>query len=151
MCEEIFGSVIGPLEVAGISAVAGHSGAGGHGLLIGGGCEHLTVTGSIAQCNEAAVRINKDITSIKTTQQNVQLMGMHIFDNQKGGVLIESTVRSISIMCGSMHNNSGASSGTYDDINNNAAVIRSEEHTSELQSLMRISYAVFCLNIKQKN
>src|SRR3546814_1850209 len=27
--------------------------------------------------------------------------------------------------------------------------IRSEEHTSELQSLMRISYAVFCLN-KQK-
>src|SRR3546814_6978825 len=28
-------------------------------------------------------------------------------------------------------------------------VIRSEEHTSELQSLMRISYAVFCLN-KQK-
>src|SRR3546814_2116673 len=26
------------------------------------------------------------------------------------------------------------------------AGIRSEEHTSELQSLMRISYAVFCLN-----
>src|SRR3546814_1574077 len=91
------------------SAVAGHSGAGGHGLLIGGGCEHLTVTGSIAQCNEAAVRINKDITSIKTTQQNVQLMGMHIFDN------------------------------------------RSEEHTSELQSLMRSSYAVFCLKKKKYN
>src|SRR3546814_5624012 len=28
-------------------------------------------------------------------------------------------------------------------------VIRSEEHTYELQSLMRISYAVFCLTIKQ--
>src|SRR3546814_2876356 len=26
---------------------------------------------------------------------------------------------------------------------------RSEEHTSELQSLMRISYAVFCLTIQQ--
>src|SRR3546814_2443129 len=26
--------------------------------------------------------------------------------------------------------------------------VRSEEHTSELQSLMRISYAVFCLNKK---
>src|SRR3546814_10651502 len=25
------------------------------------------------------------------------------------------------------------------------AIVRSEEHTSELQSLMRISYAVFCL------
>src|SRR3546814_1157237 len=31
-----------------------------------------------------------------------------------------------------------------------ACSIRSEEHTSELQSLMRISYAVFCLNKKQK-
>src|SRR3546814_1312806 len=28
---------------------------------------------------------------------------------------------------------------------------RSEEHTSELQSLMRISYAVFCLKKKQRN
>src|SRR3546814_8089541 len=28
---------------------------------------------------------------------------------------------------------------------------RSEEHTSELQSLMRISYAVFCLQKKKKN
>src|SRR3546814_5859937 len=29
--------------------------------------------------------------------------------------------------------------------------IRSEEHTSELQSLMRISYAVFCLTKKKVN
>src|SRR3546814_2637755 len=29
-------------------------------------------------------------------------------------------------------------------------VCRSEEHTSELQSLMRISYAVFCLKKKRK-
>src|SRR3546814_1858140 len=28
---------------------------------------------------------------------------------------------------------------------------RSEEHTSELQSLMRISYAVFCLKKKKKD
>src|SRR3546814_7856050 len=31
------------------------------------------------------------------------------------------------------------------------AVERSEEHTSELQSLMRISYAVFCLKKKKHN
>src|SRR3546814_1883594 len=31
------------------------------------------------------------------------------------------------------------------------AYTRSEEHTSELQSLMRISYAVFCLKIKKQN
>src|SRR3546814_8984770 len=30
------------------------------------------------------------------------------------------------------------------------AIERSEEHTSELQSLMRISYAVFCLKKKKK-
>src|SRR3546814_3347986 len=30
-----------------------------------------------------------------------------------------------------------------------AGQIRSEEHTSELQSLMRTSYAVFCLNTKK--
>src|SRR3546814_2970891 len=38
-------------------------------------------------------------------------------------------------------------------ISNGTAILglgRSEEHTSELQSLMRISYAVFCLK-KQKN
>src|SRR3546814_5187550 len=29
--------------------------------------------------------------------------------------------------------------------------LRSEEHTSELQSLMRISYAVFCLKKKNNN
>src|SRR3546814_3784356 len=32
----------------------------------------------------------------------------------------------------------------------NLCAVRSEEHTSELQSLMRISYAVFCLK-KKKN
>src|SRR3546814_4181514 len=31
------------------------------------------------------------------------------------------------------------------------AIARSEEHTSELQSLMRISYAVFCLKKKIKS
>src|SRR3546814_7765005 len=30
-------------------------------------------------------------------------------------------------------------------------IARSEEHTSELQSLMRISYAVFCLKQKKKH
>src|SRR3546814_1312610 len=32
-----------------------------------------------------------------------------------------------------------------------AIAARSEEHTSELQSLMRISYAVYCLKKKKKN
>src|SRR3546814_5953280 len=36
-------------------------------------------------------------------------------------------------------------------INAATSLLRSEEHTSELQSLMRISYAVFCLKKKNKN
>src|SRR3546814_2547293 len=40
---------------------------------------------------------------------------------------------------------SGAVAGRYSDLG------RSEEHTSELQSLMRISYAVFCLKKKNTN
>src|SRR3546814_4787404 len=62
-------------------------------------------------------------------------------------------------------NSSGQSSSTSSDIDaatnsvpalpekrsnsrSSAAAARSEEHTSELQSLMRISYAVFCLQKK---
>src|SRR3546814_999909 len=39
---------------------------------------------------------------------------------------------------------------TYEAAKADAQADRSEEHTSELQSLMRISYAVFCLK-KKKN
>src|SRR3546814_2293417 len=44
----------------------------------------------------------------------------------------------------------GASAGVSVVVSFHAGVRRSEEHTSELQSLMRISYAVFCLK-KKKN
>src|SRR3546814_5532364 len=50
----------------------------------------------------------------------------------------------------------GASAGEFDAaVGETADMIqlvqqRSEEHTSELQSLMRISYAVFCLKKKKK-
>src|SRR3546814_10660643 len=40
---------------------------------------------------------------------------------------------------------------TAADTGQHAEEGRSEEHTSELQSLMRISYAVFCLKKKTKN
>src|SRR3546814_2627750 len=38
-----------------------------------------------------------------------------------------------------------------DTLNHSPRVRRSEENTSEIQSLMRISYAVFCLKKKQKD
>src|SRR3546814_7400744 len=40
---------------------------------------------------------------------------------------------------------------TPEDMGERIAAARSEEHTSELQSLMRNSYAVFCLKKKTKN
>src|SRR3546814_9769093 len=40
--------------------------------------------------------------------------------------------------------------GDEDVAGTEVAVHRSEEHTSELQSLMRISYAVFCLKKKKR-
>src|SRR3546814_1897481 len=40
--------------------------------------------------------------------------------------------------------------GAYALSGESVVVVRSEEHTSELQSLMRISYAVFCLKKKKK-
>src|SRR3546814_4289681 len=52
-----------------------------------------------------------------------------------------------------MSTNLGSSSSRYltrIGSSRNVRTSRSEEHTSELQSLMRISYAVFCLK-KQKN
>src|SRR3546814_3886908 len=36
-------------------------------------------------------------------------------------------------------------------LNRSLFIPRSEEHTSELQSIMRISYAVFCLKKKKKS
>src|SRR3546814_10430589 len=39
---------------------------------------------------------------------------------------------------------------TFDWLQEGLDAHRSEEHTSELQSLMRISYAVFCLKQKKK-
>src|SRR3546814_1032679 len=45
------------------------------------------------------------------------------------------------------NNFGGQEPGTNEEI----ATFRSEEHTSELQSLMRISYAVFCLKKKNIN
>src|SRR3546814_3398057 len=39
----------------------------------------------------------------------------------------------------------------HDPGRRDVAAVRSEEHTSELQSLMRISYAVFCLKKKNKH
>src|SRR3546814_10633054 len=59
----------------------------------------------------------------------------------KVGLIGEATLRHESAIAGRMTDQL-ICSGKIDG--------RSEEHTSELQSLMRISYAVFCLKKKKK-
>src|SRR3546814_8229123 len=53
--------------------------------------------------------------------------------------------------CANTDTSSPTKTGWWNFIPSTATVTRSEEHTSELQSLMRISYAVFCLKKKKKN
>src|SRR3546814_7072848 len=68
-----------------------------------------------------------------------------------GGVYIQGTALDSddrSGVTGSLAN-SGAIRGTGDFGGSDGDGYRSEEHTSELQSLMRISYAVFCLKKKK--
>src|SRR3546814_1582353 len=55
--------------------------------------------------------------------------------------IVNNLIRSVS----KDYSDNSAILSTYVD----GAQIRSEEHTSELQSLMRISYAVFCLKKKK--
>src|SRR3546814_10174157 len=55
--------------------------------------------------------------------------------------------------CSSAHHHRDAAQAVFllrNDFADELSARRSEEHTSELQSLMRISYAVFCLK-KKKN
>src|SRR3546814_9764014 len=57
-----------------------------------------------------------------------------------------------SAQAGTMSTDSYATApGIHQPAPTGAGGIRSEEHTSELQSLMRISYAVFCLKKKKQN
>src|SRR3546814_8338718 len=74
-------------------------------------------------------------------------VGGHVY---KGGRLVGTRLgdhcETLVAPDGSKIQTGAASSGDLE-----AAVRRSEEHTSELQSLMRNSYAVFCLNKKIKS
>src|SRR3546814_1848831 len=79
-----------------------------------------------------------------------------IFERQAGGFQLCGGLRrhmscceagaSAGSLCGSRRDRSAAR-----DDGRGRFPARSEEHTSELQSLMRISYAVFCLKKKRKN
>src|SRR3546814_3967796 len=65
---------------------------------------------------------------------------------------VRSVARSQAAACGQFAAVAGAGARARRQAARRAAALRtrSEEHTSELQSLMRISYAVFCLKKKKQ-
>src|SRR3546814_4977062 len=110
---------------------------------------------------------------LRDTPQTIQVIGKELFNEQVATTLTEVLRNSPGVgtfyagengnttsgdairMRGFDTSNSIFVDGIRDlgsvsrDIFNTEAVERSEEHTSELQSLMRISYAVSCLKKKQ--
>src|SRR3546814_1771446 len=74
------------------------------------------------------------VAQFPTAKHNDRLIGR--YEAAYVGYAVEENFRSL-----------GSSGGMVSWV---AAELRSEEHTSELQSLMRISYAVFCLKKKIK-
>src|SRR3546814_10128229 len=58
--------------------------------------------------------------------------------------------RAVRPRAGRVHRSACAAKGSYRNRIRRNPVPRSEEHTSEIQSLMSNSYAVFCLNKKKK-
>src|SRR3546814_6918415 len=98
--------------------------------------------GRVVSLGEATTLHTKDHASFQTAWQD--------FERQQGGALPRAVAIAIA----------GPTWGEIIRFTNNPWIIRpalineklnvdrSEEHTSELQSLMRISYAVFCLNKK---
>src|SRR3546814_1743710 len=88
------------------------------------------------------------VHTIKGILMNTQELAEKIAENQNiskadARKLVDSVIAAIS---------DAAAAGEEVNINGfgKFSVKRSEEHTSELQSLMRISYAVFCLKKKNK-
>src|SRR3546814_7658137 len=63
---------------------------------------------------------------------------------------VTSAVRKPSVPAGFRHQRFSRSATARSFLSDRSAR-RSEEHTSELQSLMRISYAVFCLKKKKQH
>src|SRR3546814_3304506 len=79
---------------------------------------------------------------VRTNQQlTMQLSQMA---DQKASILMGATFVVFTLAIGQARAGAGAFALPLTIL----ATFRSEEHTSELQSLMRTSYAVFCLNKK---
>src|SRR3546814_3619741 len=101
----------------------------GHGVKVG-------LIGEATLRHESAIAGRMTDQLICSGKIDGEVSQITVIYSDEARLQLECTVQFVSIM--------------YFDQCIHAALHRSEEHTSELQSLMRISYAVFCLKKKNK-
>src|SRR3546814_8337903 len=110
----------------------------------------LALNTSMISLGSCTMKLNATVEMLPITWNEISNLHPFAPSHQWQGMkeMIESLNRDLAEITGfaavSAQPNSSAQ-GEY------AGLLRSEEHTSELQSLMRISYAVFCLKKKKKN
>src|SRR3546814_991042 len=90
-----------------------------------------------AELVHACVKHVQPLLALRTADDLADARRQHVHRGDRFAVIVQTHVEGLDVL------------GVVGD-HNRAADVRSEEHTSELQSLMRISYAVFCLK-KQNN
>src|SRR3546814_1646236 len=104
--------------------------------------EHVLAGRAEIALREAAgfdfIGLQQDASLHTLLQQSAQQMGTPL--------RLRIQVRSFEAICRMIHTGMGIGVLPEQVVRN---YLRSEEHTSELQSLMRISYAVFCLKKKK--
>src|SRR3546814_1239527 len=96
------------------------------------------------------VPLSNDIQSWNTLTPDEQLLTMRVFTGLTLLDTIQGTVGAVSLIPDAITPHEEAVYTNIAFMESVHAKSRSEEHTSELQSLMRISYAVFCLKKKNK-
>src|SRR3546814_9951625 len=124
---------------------------GGNGVLLGGvpgvpAAEVVIIGGGVVGYNAARVAVGMGARVIVLDRSLARLNWLDsMFDNRLTTLYstvdaVENSIAKADLVIGAVLVPGDAA----------PKIVRSEEHTSELQSLMRISYAVFCLKKKQK-
>src|SRR3546814_6324959 len=98
-----------------------------------------------------AFRVKQDVLPARTTElwfKATRAGTYHLFCMEFCGADHSTMGGSVIVMKAADYAQWLSSNAPLRSLAEQGAVVRSEEHTSELQSLMRISYAVFCLKKK---
>src|SRR3546814_1142865 len=94
------------------------------------------------------LHLHRGLQAVERVPPTLLCVAVHLVAADRGGVLLGIQARELPIQ---IRHVVGQAPGLGDQPLGRrqiGAPLRSEEHTSELQSLIRTSYAVFCLNKK---